>query len=128
MVRCGECGEWCTYLVLEHGEQQRVGDDRVVAVDEVEPVLLGQVAHDVERPVEVLQRDHLAAHRVVEPPRDVGVQQAVAHPDARADLLGDLVHELEGALVRVRFRVRVRVGVRVRVRVRVGVRVSSDTS
>ena len=53
------------------------------------PVLLGQVADDVERPVEVLQRDDLAAHRVVEPAGHVGVDQTVAHPDARADLLGD---------------------------------------
>ena len=51
------------------------------------PVLLGQVADDVERPVEVLQRDDLAAHRVVEPAGHVGVDQTVAHPDARADLL-----------------------------------------
>ena len=55
------------------------------------PVLLREVADDVERPVEVLQRDDLAAHRVVEPAGHVGVDQAVAHPDARADLLRDLL-------------------------------------
>ena len=86
------------------------------------PVLLGQVADDVERPVEVLQRDDLAAHRVVEPAGHVGVDQAVAHPDARADLLGDSVR------VRVRARVRGRGRGRGRGRVRVSPNPSVPTS
>ena len=88
---------WADYIdeAVEHGEEEGVRDDRVVAVDEVEPVVLRQVADDVERAVEVVERDDLAADGVVEPPRGGGVQQAVAHPHACADRLRDLVDDLE---------------------------------
>ncbi len=41
---------------------ERWGDTVEIDGAQGAPVLLGQVADDVERPVEVLQRDHLAAH------------------------------------------------------------------
>eukprot|EP00966_Prymnesium_polylepis_P319620 7376058-Prymnesium_polylepis.1 len=85
-------------LVLDDGQQQLEAHDRRLAVDHVQPVVLGQVTHNVHRPVEVLHRDHLVAHGVVEPARGVGVDEAVAHPDEGPQLLGHLVHERERLL------------------------------
>ena len=73
-------------LVLDHRELQQVAHDRTVPVDEVDAVVALDVADDVQRPVEVLQRDRLGPDRVVEPAGRVRVQQAVAHPHARAHL------------------------------------------
>mmetsp|Transcript_1572 Transcript_1572/g.5077 ORF Transcript_1572/g.5077 Transcript_1572/m.5077 type:complete len:716 (-) Transcript_1572:422-2569(-) len=85
-------------LVLEHRQQQLVRDDGKVSVEQVDAVVLWQVAHDVQRPVQVLQGNDLAADGVVEPAGLGRVDQALRHPHARPNLVGDLVHELKGVV------------------------------
>eukprot|EP00967_Tisochrysis_lutea_P146164 scaffold275491_cov28-Tisochrysis_lutea.AAC.5 len=65
------------HLIRNNGE---------VAVEEINAVVLGQVSHDVEGPIEVLQCDYFTADRVVKPAGLGRVYEALCDPHARTNL------------------------------------------
>ena len=85
-------------LVLEHGEEEREAHDVELLVAEVEAIVARYVAEQVHLPVEMRYGAYLAADVVVEAIERVGVDEAVADPDARLDRLVDLVEDGEGLL------------------------------
>mmetsp|Transcript_13960 Transcript_13960/g.42585 ORF Transcript_13960/g.42585 Transcript_13960/m.42585 type:complete len:318 (+) Transcript_13960:1112-2065(+) len=85
-------------LILEHRQQKLIRNNGEVAVEEINAVVLGQVSHDVEGPIEVLQCDYFTADRVVKPAGLGRVYEALCDPHARTNLIVDLVNKVEGVV------------------------------
>lgn len=85
-------------LVLEHSEKQRKGHDVQVLVAQVKPVVSRYVSEQVHLPIEVRYGADLAAHVVIEPVERVGIDEAVADPNAGSHALVDLVEDGECVL------------------------------
>ena len=83
-------------LILQHGQEQRKTNYVQLFVAQIQTIIAWYVAQQVHLPVQVRYGAYFAAHIVVETIERIGVNEAIAHPNARLYRLVYLVQYREG--------------------------------
>ena len=82
-------------LEFDHGQQQSKGHDGKILVHQEDTVLRREVTQDEHGTIQVCKGRHFATDAVVQTLIGVSVDEAISHPNTRADRLVDFGNQLE---------------------------------